>query len=59
MRQIDCRFYRRKIKRAKFSKENLDESLAIHQINFFNFKFSIVKLLCYTIYLATFFVTLK
>ena len=33
LRQIDCRFHRRKIKRTTFSRENLDESLAIHQIH--------------------------
>ena len=30
LRQIDYRFHRRKIKTAKFSRKNLNESLAIH-----------------------------
>ena len=29
--QTDCTFHRRKIKMTKFSRENLDESLVIHQ----------------------------
>ena len=32
LRQIDCRYHRKKIKKAKVNKEKIDESMAIHQV---------------------------